>query len=217
MNIRKLIAVCCCLAGTFSLNAKAQIATGLSPDSTAHVTDNGLGVELKFDKDGALLSLKSTQSHPVEFPDRRGISKAYTIAEEKAKANIARFKKQMTSSTRLVDEGDASESNSNRSKSNTGETWSKENTRKVNESLREITQSSTSMLLEGVRVIGQSYDEKKEEVTVVVGINKQSVQAAKQIGDSFGQPQSTSNAQSNNGPFPSAGSEKRQAKDAADF
>ena len=161
MNIRKLIAVCCCLAGTFSLNAKAQIATGLSPDSTAHVTDNGLGVELKFDKDGALLSLKSTQSHPVEFPDRRGISKAYTIAEEKAKANIARFKKQMTSSTRLVDEGDASESNSNRSKSNTGETWSKENTRKVNESLREITESSASMLLEGVRVIGQSYDEKK--------------------------------------------------------
>ncbi|PHY06345.1 MAG: hypothetical protein CK528_09415 [Alcaligenaceae bacterium] len=199
------------------MNAKAQIATGLSPDSTAHVTDNGLGVELKFDKDGALLSLKSTQSHPVEFPDRRGISKAYTIAEEKAKANIARFKKQMTSSTRLVDEGDASESNSNRSKSNTGETWSKENTRKVNESLREITQSSTSMLLEGVRVIGQSYDEKKEEVTVVVGINKQSVQAAKQIGDSFGQPKSTSNAPSNNGPFPSTGSEKRQAKDAADF
>jgi hypothetical protein len=216
MNIRKLIAVCC-LAGTFCLTANAQIATGLSPDSTAHVTDNGLGVELKFDKDGALLSLKSTQSHPVEFPDRRGISKAYTIAEEKAKANIARFKKQMTSSTRLIDEGDASESNSSRSKSNTGETWSKENTRKVNESLREITQSSTSMLLEGVRVIGQSYDEKKEEVTVVVGINKQSVQAAKQIGDSFGQPQSTSNAPSNNGPFPSSGSEKRQAKDAADF
>jgi hypothetical protein len=217
MNIRKIIAVCCCLAGTFSLNAKAQIATGLSPDSTAHVTDNGLGVELKFDKDGALLSLKSTQSHPVEFPDRRGISKAYTIAEEKAKANIARFKKQMTSSTRLIDEGDASESNSSRSKSNTGETWSKENTRKVNESLREITQSSTSMLLEGVRVIGQSYDEKKEEVTVVVGINKQSVQAAKQIGDSFGQPQSTSNSSPNNGPFPSAGSERRQAKDASDF
>ena len=199
------------------MTANAQIATGLSPDSTAHVTDNGLGVELKFDKDGALLSLKSTQSHPVEFPDRRGISKAYTIAEEKAKANIARFKKQMTSSTRLVDEGDASESNSSRSKSNTGETWSKENTRKVNESLREITQGSASMLLEGVRVIGQSYDEKKEEVTVVVGINRQSVQAAKQIGDSFGQPQSTSNAQQNNGSFPTAGSERRQAKDAADF
>lgn len=217
MNIRKLIAVCCCVAGTFSLTANAQIATGLSPDSTANVTDNGLGVELKFDKDGALLSLKSTQSHPVEFPDRRGISKAYIIAEEKAKANIARFKKQMTSSTRLVDEGDASESNSNRSKSNTGETWSKENTRKVNESLREITEGSASMLLEGVRVIGQSYDEKKEEVTVVVGINRQSAQAAKQIGSTFGQPAVISNVPSNNGPFPSAGSEKRQAKDAADF
>ena len=73
------------------------------------------------------------------------------------------------------------------------------------------------MLLEGVRVIGQSYDEKKEEVTVVVGINKQSVQAAKQIGDSFGQPQQTSNAPPNNGSFPSSGSERRQAKDAADF
>jgi hypothetical protein len=216
MNIRKIIAVCCCLAGTFSLNAKAQIATGLGPDNTAYATD-GLGVELKFDKDGALVSLKSTQSHPVEFPDRRGISKAYTIAEEKAKANIARFKKQMSGSTRLVDEGDASESNSNRSKSNTGETWSKENTRKVNESLREITGSSASMLLEGVRVIGQSYDEKKEEVTVVVGINRQSVQAAKQIGDSFGQPQQTNNVPSNSGPFPSVGSERRQAKDAADF
>jgi len=217
MNIRKIITLCCCLVGIFSLNAKAQIATGLSPDNTAHVTD-GLGVELKFDKNGALLSLKSTQSHPVEFPDRRGISKAYVIAEEKAKANIARFKKQMTSATRLIDEGDASESNSNRSKSNTGETWSKENTRKVNESLREITEGSASMLLEGVRVIGQSYDEKKEEVTVVVGINRQSVQAAKQIGTTFGQPEVTSNAPpSNNGPFPASGSEKRQAKDAADF
>ena len=73
------------------------------------------------------------------------------------------------------------------------------------------------MLLEGVRVIGQSYDEKKEEVTVVVGINKQSVQAAKQIGTTFGQPNTTNNPASNSGPFPSAGSEKRQAKDAADF
>ncbi len=216
MNIRKLIAAYC-LAGTFSLSANAQIATGLSPDSTAYVTDNGLGVELKFDKDGSLLSLKSTQSHPVEFPDRRGISKAYIIAEEKAKANIARFKKQMTSGTRLVDEGDGSESNSKRSKTNEGETWSKENTRKVNESLREITASSAQLLLEGVRVIGQSYDEKKEEVTVVVGINKQSVQAAKQIGDTFGQPQQTNNGPANGGSFPTAGSEKRQAKDAADF
>ncbi len=217
MNIRKIIAVCCCLVGAFSLNANAQISVGLSPDNTAHVTDNGLNVELKFDKDGALLSLKSTQSHPVEFPDRRGISKAYIIAEEKAKANIARFKKQMTSTTRLVDEGDASESNSKRSKSNEGDTWSKENTRKVNESLREITASSAQMLLEGVRVIGQSYDEKKEEVTVVVGINKQSVQAAKQIGDSFGQPKQTNNGPSNIGSFPSVGSERRQAKDASDF
>ena len=73
------------------------------------------------------------------------------------------------------------------------------------------------MLLEGVRVIGQSYDEKKEEVTVVVGINRQSAQAAKQIGSTFGQPAVISNVPSNNGPFPSAGSEKRQAKDAADF
>lgn len=217
MSIRKLIAVCGCLTATFSLSANAQIATGLSADSTAYVTDNGLGVELKFDKDGALLSLKSTQSHPVELPDRRGISKAYTIAEEKAKANIARFKKQMTSSTRVVDEGDSSESNSKRSKSNAGETWSKESTRKVNESLREITASSAGMLLEGVRVIGQSYDEKKEEVTVVVGFNKQSVHAAKQIGSTFGQPSLTNGAPLNNGSFPSVGSEKRQAKDAADF
>lgn len=215
MNIRKLIAAYC-LVGTFSLSANAQISTGLSPDNTAYVTD-GLGVELKFDKDGSLLSLKSTQSHPVEFPDRRGISKAYTIAEEKAKANIARFKKQMTSTTRLVDEGDASESNSKRSKSNEGDAWSKENTRKVNESLREITASSAQMLLEGVRVIGQSYDEKKEEVIVVVGINKQSVQAAKQIGDSFGQLKQTNNGPSNIGSFPSVGSERRQAKDASDF
>jgi hypothetical protein len=41
---------------------------------------------------------------PVEFGDRRGISKAQIIAEEKAKAAIVRFLGQAISSTRVIGE-----------------------------------------------------------------------------------------------------------------
>jgi hypothetical protein len=164
------------------------------------------------------LSLKSTYSHPVDFPDRRGISKAYIIAEEKAKANIARYLNQTTSTSRVVNDLDSSVGSASKSKSSAGETWTKENTRKVAESLQEITTSGASAVLRGVRIISKAYDEKSEEVTVIVGINKKSINGANQLGG-FLSPMNKSgdNAAGTRNDFPSVGSERKRAKDAGDF
>ena len=202
-----------------TLSIAATTATVTAANEAA-IRDDGLGVELRFDKQGVLLSVKSTYSHPVEFPDRRGIAKAYIIAEEKAKANIARYMNQVTTSSRFVTEVDESLSKATRSKSNSGENWTKDNTRNVTESLKEITTSSASAILRGVRMIEQSYDEKKEEVKVVVGINKESQMGAEQLrkglADPGGNP-SGSQAPPNQGSFPSIGSEQRRSKDADKF
>ena len=64
----------------FCGSAAAQIAADVTDANQAIVYDDGLGVEMKFDAAGRLLSLTSTEYHPVDIPDRRGISKAYVIA-----------------------------------------------------------------------------------------------------------------------------------------
>ena len=200
----------------FVFSVSAETNAIITEDNEASISDNGLGVELRFDRSGNLLSLKSTYYHPVEFPDKRGISKAYIIAEEKAKANIARFQNQIVTTNRVVEEIDSSQSNSSRNRSNNGELWSKDNTRKVTESLREMTTSSATSLLRGVRIIAQSYDPKTEEVMVVVGISRQSKQSASQLNSELS-PGDKSRSGQSNGSFPGSPSEKKQSKDAADF
>lgn len=194
--------------------AHAETATAISPDNQASVRDDGLGVELRFDAEGQLLSVKSTYLHPVEFPDRRGINKAYIIAEEKAKANIARYMSQVVTSSRYVDEIDDSLSEASRSRGEGGESWSKTNTRKVIETLREVTGSSSSAILSGVRILERSYDEKDEEVTVVVGINQQSMSGAQQLGT---QQDEVHKGTGSSQTFPSTGSESQRAKDFDQF
>lgn len=192
-------------------------------DGQAYISDDGLGVELKLDRDGNFISLKSTYTQPVELPDRRGISKAYIIAEEKAKANIARFMNQTSTSERIVDEIDSSSSISNRTKSNNQEAWTKENTRKVTESLRELTISRSSAILKGIRVIARAYDEKTEEVTVTVGINNQSIRGANEVKKALSRDQNNPNntpknpSSTGNKNYPSSESEIKQAKDFKDF
>jgi hypothetical protein len=186
----------------------------------AVVAGDGLGVELKFDASGQLLSLKSTFFHPVDFPDRRGINKAYVIAEEKAKANIARYMRQVSSSERTLREVDESLSTASRSSGTQGSSWTKDNTRKVIESLEEVTGSKAQAILKGVRIIERSYDERAEEVKVVVGINRQSMAGADQLDQSMNRSNSNSRADLSSGepnPYPAQPSERRRAGDADKF
>ncbi len=192
----------------------------IKPANQAVVADDGLGVELKFDANGQLLSLKSTFFQPVDFPDRRGINKAYIIAEEKAKANIARYLRQVSTSERTLREVDESLSNASRNSSVEGTSWTKENTRKVLESLEEVTGSRAQAVLKGVRIIERAYDERSVEVKVVVGINRQSVAGAEQLDQSMNSPNPTSNKGSPTGEpnsFPVKPSERRRAADADKF
>lgn len=207
------LALCCvCLA------AHAETSATVDSANEAIVGDDGLGVELKFDENGKLLSVKSTYFHPVEFPDRRGIAKAYIIAEEKAKANIARYMRQVSSSTRTLSEIDESLSKAARSEGGELKSWQKENTRKVIETLEETTGSSAQAVLEGVRVLERRYDETTEEVKVVVGINRQSVAGASQLRPILGQSDTAvGNVGRGSGAFPSQTSENRRARDAHDF
>ncbi len=202
----------------------AETRAAVTPENQASISDDGLGVQLRFDKNGELLSVKSTYHHPVEFPDRRGISKAYIIAEEKAKANIARFMNQVISTSRITNELDESQSQSNRNRSNNGESWSKDNSRKVTESLREVTTSSSSAILKGVRILERSYNEKDEEVLVVVGINRESQLGSQQLQSGLAKPSDDNriDRNSNSGSdkasgFPSLGSEKRRSTDLDKF
>ena len=202
---------------SLTFNSYAEINASLTPQNEASITDDGLGVELKFDKNGKLLSLRSTFRHPVEFGDRRGINKAYIIAEEKAKANIARYMNQIVTTSRITTEIDDSLSKSARSRNNSGESWSKDNTRNVTESLKEITTSSASAILKGVRIIERSYIEKDEEVKVVIGINRDSQSGADQLSKGIGNTENDNTKKPNNNSFPSVGSEVKRSRDADKF
>ena len=200
-----------------------ETIASVNSQNEAIVSDDGLGVEVKLDKDGKLLSLKSTYYHAVEFPDRRGVNKAYLIAEEKAKGNIARFMNQSITSSRITTEIDESIGKSQRLKSTNSESWSKENTRNVTESLKEITTSNSAAILQGVRVLERVYDEKKEEVKIVVGINKDSRDAANQASNfmSNSEQSKTSSqsepSKSSNRQFPAIPTEQKRVRDANQF
>lgn len=202
--------------------AVAESVATVDASNQAVVGDDGLGVELRFDAAGQLLSVKSTYLHPVEFPDRRGINKAYLIAEEKAKANIARYMRQVSTTSRTVREIDDSLSRSTRNSGGEGSSWSKENTRKVIETLEEVTGSSAQAVLQGVRILERAYDEKGEEVKVVVGINRQSMAGAAQLGSGLGVlntggASGSAKPSQAGGQFPGQPSERRRAKDADTF
>lgn len=197
--------------------AQANTTASVEGPNEVIIGDDGLGVELRFDANGVMQSVKSTYFHPVEFPDRRGISKAYIIAEEKAKANIARYMEQVSTSSRTVTEIDDSLSKASRSVGSEGKSWQKDSTRKVIETLQEVTGSSAQAVLRGVRILERSYDEKAEEVKVVVGINRQSMSGASQLKGALDQARTPAKPSTSGTDFPSQPTEIRRARDADKF
>jgi hypothetical protein len=185
-------------------------------DDTVLLEDTVLGVEVRLDTAGQLVSARSSYSNPVDFPDRRGLNKAYVVAEEKAKAQLVRFMSQDISTTRTVTELDDVVGTARRSRDEQGSTWTKEDVRTVKESLSEISTSVASGHLEGVRLLSRNYDEAREEVTVVIGINPASLAGAAQLGgNSTGSPRRA--AAGTPGSFPAQPSESMQAADAQEF
>lgn len=147
------------------------------------------GVEIEWNADGSVKRISSKYSTPVEFGDRRGISKAQIIAEEKAKAAIVRFLDQTSSSARIITEVD----NDLQKATQERETDKKPNVKKLNErtmieTLTEVTTSFASGHLKGVIVLEKGYSDKTEEAWVVVGISEKTIKAARGVKE-MGQEQ----------------------------
>lgn len=156
----------------------------------ASVQDNGSttwqagvdGVEIVWNPDGSIKKIYSRYAQPVEFADRRGISTAQVIAEEKAKGAVVRFMNQAVTSNRLVTEitTDLNKMTQER------ETGKAANVKKVDQrtlvtNLTEVTGSFAAGKLKGVIILEKGYDEKAEEAWVVVGISDKTIAAANAV------------------------------------
>ena len=170
---------------SFCAIAFAKTDITIESDMSAVIENDGLGVEVRFDSDGNWISIKSTYNFEVEINDRRGINKAYRIAELKAKTSIGAWMKQVVSTTTILEEVDEGLSKAELNNSDKGAGWTKLNTRNIKEKLLEISTSSSIAILSGVRVLERKYDESRGEVTVVVGMNRKNINAAKQINNSI--------------------------------
>lgn len=152
------------------------------PDGTTLWKAGVDGVEIEWDTNGSVKRIYSRYSTPVEFPDRRGISKAQVIAEEKAKAGIIRFMNQSVASTRVVAEvqSDLNKATQER-KTGSSASVTKTDQRVLLETLTEVTTSFSSGSLRGVIVLEKGYDERAQEAWTVVGISQKTIQASKAV------------------------------------
>jgi len=137
------------------------------------------GVAIESGADGNVNRIYSEYSQPVSFPDRRGISRAQVIAEEKAKAAIIRFLEgEGISQERTIAMVDAETEGAIREVGDAGERFSRESQRNFMESLTEITRSYAKGELRGVIVLEKGYNEDREEAWVKVGISRKTLAAA---------------------------------------
>lgn len=146
------------------------------------------GLEIEFDANGDWSRMYSTYRQPVSFPDRVGLRKAYTIAEEKGKAQIIRFMQENVSSERLVEEVNKEVQQAARSQANGKESISRNTQREMVESVKEFTRSYSAGTLRGVTVLEQGYDEKAEEVWVKIGLSRRSAALGQQLQQDLANP-----------------------------
>jgi hypothetical protein len=186
-----VLALCGCL-GFASTPATAGTAEAQANGST--VWQAGVeGIEIEWNADGTVKRISSKFSTPIEFADRRGISKAQIIAEEKAKAAIIRFLNQSVSSTRVVAEvqNDVNKAVQER-QTGAAAKVNKVDERTLIENLTEVTTSFAKGALRGVIILEKGYDSKTEEAWVVVGISDKTIAATRGVRQMQTAPQSTS-------------------------
>jgi len=150
------------------------------------------GIEIEWNANGTVRRISSKFSTPVEFADRRGISKAQIIAEEKAKAAIIRFLDQSVSSTRVVAEvqNDVNKATQER-QTGAAPRVGKVDERTLIENLTEVTTSFAKGALRGVIILEKGYDSKTEEASVVVGISDKTIAASRGVRQMQLEPQPT--------------------------
>jgi len=183
MRLSKLFLATAILALGLALSPQPQ-AGEVAQTADTRLWRAGIdGVEVEWDKDGSVRRISSQISQPVQFPDKRGIRKAQTIAEEKAKAAIIRWLKQDSFSTRVVTEIDQDLETASRERSGEGDTWSKTNQRQMVENLTEVVGSFAKGSLRGVMILEKGYDEANEEAWVKVGISRKSIKATGEVND----------------------------------
>jgi hypothetical protein len=144
------------------------------------------GVEIEWATDGSFNRIYSRYSQPVGIPDRQGISKAQTIAEEKAKAAIIRFMGQEVASARLVTEiqNDMNQTTSSKG-ADKQNGITKTSQRQMIENLSEVTSSVAAGKLHGVIVLERGYDKKEEVAWVKVGISQKTMKASTSLDDAI--------------------------------
>lgn len=149
------------------------------------------GVEIVWNPDGSIKKIYSRYAQPVEFADRRGISTAQVIAEEKAKGAVVRFMNQAVTSNRLVTEISTDLNKMTQER----ETGKAANVKKVDQrtlvtNLTEVTGSFAAGKLKGVIILEKGYDEKAEEAWVAVGISDKTIAAANAVQQMLAAPPS---------------------------
>jgi hypothetical protein len=152
------------------------------------------GVEIEWAPDGSVKRLFSRYGQPVEFADRRGISGAQTISEEKAKAAIVRFMNQTVSSNRLVTEVETDLGKATQERQGGATQVKKVDERTLLTSLSDVSGSYASGQLRGVIVLEKGYDEKTGEAWAVVGISDKTIRAALAVKNMNDPPASATGA-----------------------
>lgn len=136
------------------------------------------GIRIEAGASGDWERIYATGVQPVEFPDRRGITTAQRIAEQRAKAEIVKFFDQEMSAETIVSEMEAATQVSTRQQGSGGESFDKDSQRVLATSLSEVLRSYSSSTLRGVMVLESGYDEASEEAWVKVGISRGSIAMA---------------------------------------
>jgi len=147
------------------------------------------GVTFEFGDDGEIERIYAKHTEPVNFPDRRGISTATTIAEERAKARIVRFIEESVTDEMTVYELEVeaqialASSQASDGESNPSPEVNRENVRASLRSIERMTRSAAEGQLRGVVRLEQDYNAEEEAVYVVVGISRNSTSASRGLRD----------------------------------
>ncbi len=177
-----IISAWCC-ACLFAVSATVFGQAPANPSANLSLKLQGIDIEL--DEDGAWHAIYATGTQTVSFPDRRGVNNAYVIAEERAKAAIARWFAQTVETGRLFTEASAELEKTMLTRGTGNDGVTKTAQRNLETSLTETFSSGASAVLRGVTILEQSYDEKGEEVSVKVGISRTTIAAARGVQQSM--------------------------------
>ena len=168
----RMKSVCYCTVVLVSF-AVVRLAAAQAPAQAFELPLQGITIEA--DASGVWQRIYATGHQAVEFADRRGISTAQKVAEERAKAEIVKFFEQQMSAETLVNDIEATSQTARRTQGTTADATTKESERKVATSVAETLRSSSRGTLRGVMVLEAGYDERKEDAWVKVGVSRASM------------------------------------------